>query len=275
MTDTPQSLNPDTSWFTDTIPWQNSQSLNPDTYWFTDTIRTYIYYDRNHSPWTQTLTDLLTPYYDRNHSPRTQTTPMACRSPGKCVEGRCLTLPSLFLVFAGPHQTMEAEPTFPAAEHSSLGAKKHPPLLVKAAEGCHELYCCPHWPYCPLLVPMRPSLRESTGGYMRDMPLWTLRSKEQENNIKAGPPPPLEAILVIFGRRALIFFFVWKLLEKNEKWRHFCAHVQWWPPWRRKNVEKGHLAPSNLTFLIIAIDRNGFRRMKEEGLIYKMLPQIF
>ena len=42
-----------------------------------------------------------------------------------------------------------------------------------------------------------------------------------------------------------------------------------------KNVEKGHLAPSNLTFLIIAIDRNGFRRMKEEGLIYKMLPQIF
>ena len=53
---------------------------------------------------------------------------------------------------------------------------------------------------------------------------------------------PLEAILVIFGCRALIFFFVWKLLEKYEKWHHFCA------PWRRKNVEKGHLAPSNLTF---------------------------
>ena len=85
---------------------------------------------------------------------------------------------------------------------------------------------------------------------------------------------PLEAILVIFGRRALIFF-VWTLLEKNEKWRHFCAHAQWWSPWRRKNVEKGHLAPSNLTFLIIAIDSNGFRRMKEEGLIYKTLPQIF
>ena len=44
---------------------------------------------------------------------------------------------------------------------------------------------------------------------------------------------------------------------------------------KRKNVEKGHLAPSNLTFLIIAIDTNGFRRMKEEGLIYKALPQIF
>ena len=34
-------------------------------------------------------------------------------------------------------------------------------------------------------------------------------------------PPPLEAILVIFGHRALIFFFVWKVLEKNETWRHF------------------------------------------------------
>ena len=80
--------------------------------------------------------------------------------------------------------------------------------------------------------------------------------------VKAGPP--LEAILVIFGRRALIFF-VRKLLEKNEKWHHFCAHAQWWSPWRRKNVENGHLAPSNLTFLLIAIDTNGFRRMKEEG----------
>ena len=95
-------------------------------------------------------------------------------------------------------------------------------------------------------------------------------------SFKAGPPPPLEAILVIFGRRALNFFFVvWKLLEKNEKWHHFCAHAQWWSSWRCKNVEKGHLAPSNLTFLLIAIDRNGFRRMKEEGQIYKTLPQIF
>ena len=74
---------------------------------------------------------------------------------------------------------------------------------------------------------------------------------------------PLEAILVIFGRRALIFF-VWKLLKKNEKWHHFCAHARWWSPWRRKNVEKGHLTPSKLTFLLIAIDTNGFRRMKEE-----------
>ena len=85
---------------------------------------------------------------------------------------------------------------------------------------------------------------------------------------------PFEAILVIFGRRRLNFFFS-KLLEKNEKWHHFCAHAQWWSPWRRKNVEKGHLALSNLTFLLIAIDTNGFRRMKEERLIYKTRAQIF
>ena len=42
-----------------------------------------------------------------------------------------------------------------------------------------------------------------------------------------------------------------------------------------KNVEKGHLAPLNLTFLLIATDRNGFREMKEEGQIYKNWPQIF
>ena len=35
-----------------------------------------------------------------------------------------------------------------------------------------------------------------------------------------------------------------------------------------KKVEKGHLAPSNLAFLLIAIDRNGFRRMKEKFQIY-------
>ena len=36
-----------------------------------------------------------------------------------------------------------------------------------------------------------------------------------------------------------------------------------------QNVEKGDLAPP------IAIDRNGFRRMKEEGQIYQTLAQIF
>ena len=40
------------------------------------------------------------------------------------------------------------------------------------------------------------------------------KNKKQKTKVslKAGPPP-LEAILVIFGRRALIFF-VWKVLEK-------------------------------------------------------------
>ena len=38
-----------------------------------------------------------------------------------------------------------------------------------------------------------------------------------------------------------------------------------------KNVENRHLASSNLTFLRIAIDENGFRKMKEEGQMYKRL----
>ena len=42
-----------------------------------------------------------------------------------------------------------------------------------------------------------------------------------------------------------------------------------------KMSKKRHLAPSNLTSLLIAIDRNGFRRMKDERQIYKTLPQIF
>ena len=39
-------------------------------------------------------------------------------------------------------------------------------------------------------------------------------------------------------------------------------------PLETQNVENEHLARSSLTFLLIAIDRNGFRRMKEEGLIF-------
>ena len=92
---------------------------------------------------------------------------------------------------------------------------------------------------------------------------WTISLFFLSFSTKELRQDPLEAILVIFGRRALIFF-AWKLLEKSEKWHQFCAHAQWWSPWRRKNVEKGHLAPSNLTFLLIAIDRNGFRRVKEK-----------
>ena len=42
-----------------------------------------------------------------------------------------------------------------------------------------------------------------------------------------------------------------------------------------QNVEKGHVASSNFTSLLIAIDTNGFRRMKEEGQAYKPLPRFF
>ena len=61
--------------------------------------------------------------------------------------------------------------------------------------------------------------------------------------LKAGPP--LEAILVIFGRRALIFFLFESSWKKNEKWRHFCAHAQWWSPWRRKMSKR---APRSIEF---------------------------
>ena len=40
-------------------------------------------------------------------------------------------------------------------------------------------------------------------------------------------------------------------------------------------MSKRHLTPSNLAFFRIVIDKNGFRRMKEEGQIYKILPLNF
>ena len=42
-----------------------------------------------------------------------------------------------------------------------------------------------------------------------------------------------------------------------------------------KMSKKGTSLPSNLTFLTLAIDRNGFRRLKEEGLIYKSCLRFF
>ena len=42
-----------------------------------------------------------------------------------------------------------------------------------------------------------------------------------------------------------------------------------------KMSKEGTSLRPNLTFLLIAIDWNGFRRMKEEGQIYKTFPQIF
>ena len=82
------------------------------------------------------------------------------------------------------------------------------------------------------LPPERPVSHEITveqGSAPPSRPPYHL--SESELDELRQPPPPLEAILVIFRRRALIFF-VWKLLEKNEKWHHLCAHAQWWSPWR-------------------------------------------
>ena len=84
---------------------------------------------------------------------------------------------------------------------------------------------------------------------------------------------PLEALLVIFGRRALIFFCLKALGKKWKMTPLLCACAV--VIWRRKNVEEGHLAPPNLTFLLIAIDTNGFRRMKEKGQIYKFCLRFF
>ena len=94
--------------------------------------------------------------------------------------------------------------------------------------------------------------------------------------LKAGPPPPLWGYFSHLWSYLLNFFcFVWKVLEKHEKWHHFCAHAQWWSPWRRKNVEKGHLASSNLTFLQIATDETVFAEWKKKGRSTKTLPQKF
>ena len=45
--------------------------------------------------------------------------------------------------------------------------------------------------------------------------------------------PPVEAILVIFGRSSLFLF--WKLLDRYEKSHHFWAHARWRSLWRLKN----------------------------------------
>ena len=47
-----------------------------------------------------------------------------------------------------------------------------------------------------------------------DRNLQALLERFRQENIKAGPPPPLEAMLVIFGRRALIFFCLKALGKK-------------------------------------------------------------
>ena len=90
-------------------------------------------------------------------------------------------------------------------------------------------------------------------------------------HFKAGPPWGYFSHLWSQSLNFLLFESSWK------KWKMTpllcaCAVVI---TLETQNVENGHFIPSNLTFLLIAIDRNGFCRMKEEGLIYKNLPQIF
>ena len=70
--------------------------------------------------------------------------------------------------------------------------------------------------------------------------------KIESFSLRQDPPPPIEAILVIFGHSFLIFFR--KVFEIYEKWHHFCAHAQQWSRWRRRNVEKRHPTSLNLTF---------------------------
>ena len=78
------------------------------------------------------------------------------------------------------------------------------------------------------------------------------------------------------GLSPLIFLFEssWKNMENDTTFVRMRSgdHLG-----DAKMSRKGiSVAPSNLTFLlpVIAIDRKGFRRMKE-GQIYKILPQMF
>ena len=88
------------------------------------------------------------------------------------------------------------------------------------------------------------------------MPLnlfYTMVQKSQKwpkSQIKGGGGPalrqdPLEAILVIFGRRALIFF-VWKLLKRMKNDTTFVRMRSGDHLGRRKNVEKR--APRSVEF---------------------------
>ena len=90
---------------------------------------------------------------------------------------------------------------------------------------------------------------------------------------KAGPP--LEAILVIFGRRALIFFLFessWKKIKNDATFVRMRSgdHLG-----DAKMSKKGTSAPSNLTFLIIVIDTNGFADWKKKGWSTKVWFRFF
>ena len=89
---------------------------------------------------------------------------------------------------------------------------------------------------------------------------------------------PLEAILVIlsFGRRALNFLFEssWKNMKNDTTF----VRMRSGPVVITLETQKCRKrAPRSVEFnfsIRIAIDRNGFRRFKEEGQIYKTMSQI-
>ena len=83
------------------------------------------------------------------------------------------------------------------------------------------------------------------------------------------PPPPPLSYFVIFGCRALIFFLLFESSWKNMKMTPLLCACAVGITLETQKCRKRVPRSSNLTSLLIAIDRNGFRRMKEEGQIYK------
>ena len=85
---------------------------------------------------------------------------------------------------------------------------------------------------------------------------------------------PLQAILVIFGRTQPYFIWFetsWKRRKNDTTFvdMRSCDHLG-----DAKMSKKGTFLRRIYFFLLIAISRNGFRRMKEEGQIYQTLQQI-
>ena len=102
----------------------------------------------------------------------------------------------------------------------------------------------------------------------------TKNSNQGRGGGGAAGPPPLEAILVIFGRKALIFFCLKALWKKKWKWHHFCAHAQWWSPWRRKKCRKK--APHSIEFnFFISCDRQKRSQNERRRADLQTLPKIF
>ena len=93
----------------------------------------------------------------------------------------------------------------------------------------------------------------------------------RESCLEAGP---LEAILVIFGR-SFLNSFLFERSWKNMKMTPLLCACAVVITLETQKCRKRHVAPLNLTFLSIAIHRNGFRRMKEEEQIYKTLASKF